>query len=97
MIDLGFVQLPLEAINVLVIMTALMLAVNYIGFDVIGAIGGVLAIVFGVRIALYEYEVFVAGYMLGIYEACLLMIVGAFLIYRGTESFFYGRDINTWK
>jgi len=49
MIDLGFIQFPLEAVNVIVIVTALLLAASYVGFDIIAAIGGVVAVVYGIR------------------------------------------------
>ncbi len=97
MIDLGFIQLPLEAINVIVIVAALSLAATYIGFDVIAAIGGMVAIIYGLRISMHEYEIVIARHTLGNYEAALLVIVGGFLVYRGTTSFFDRGDVNTWK
>ena len=97
MIDLGIVQLPLEALNVVVIVTALLLAAGWLGFDIIASIGGVLAIAYGLRIAFYEYEVVLSGYQLGTYEGCLLVIVGGFLLYRGADSFLTGGDMNTWR
>jgi hypothetical protein len=97
MIDLGFIQFPLEAVNVIVIVTALLLAASYVGFDIIAAIGGVIAVVYGIRIYLYQYEVVISRHTLGHYEAALLVIVGAFLIYRGTTSVFASNDVNTWK
>lgn len=97
MIDLGFAHIPLEAINVIVIVTAILLAVRYIGFDIFAAISGLTAVIYGGRIMLHKYEVVIAGHTLGPYEAALLVIVGAFLLYRGTESFLSGEDINTWK
>jgi len=97
MIDLGFVQIPLEAINVIVIVTALLLAASYIGFDIIAAIGGIVAIVYGARVLMYDFEIVVSRHTLGDYEAGLLIIVGGFLIYRGTASFFDRGEINTWK
>ena len=97
MIDLGIIQIPLEAINVIVITTALLLAAKHIGFDIIAAISGLIAIIYGIRISLYQEEVSVWDYRLGTYEGWLLVIVGGFLVYRGTVSFFDGNDINTWK
>lgn len=97
MIDLGIVQIPLEAINVIVIVTALLLAATYIGFDIIAAIGGVVALVYGVRVALYEEELVLFAHEVGIYEGWLMAIVGGFLLYRGTQSFFGGGDVNTWN
>ena len=97
MIDLGFIQLPLEAINVIVIVTALLLAASYIGFDVIATIGGMIAAVYGWRVIANDYEIVISRHTLGNYEAALLMVVGGFLIYRGTVSFFDRGDLNTWK
>ena len=97
MIDLGVIQLPLEAINVIVIVTALLLAASYIGFDIIAAIGGIIAIYYGLRVGLYGKELSLAGHDIGATEAWLLVIVGGFLIYRGTQSFFDGKDVNTWR
>ena len=97
MIDLGFVQLPLEAINVVMIMTALLLAANYIGYNIIAAIGGLVAVVYGIRTGAYEEELIINGYQFAPYEGWLLAVLGAFLLYRGTSSFFDGNDVNTWK
>ena len=97
MIDLGIVQLPLEAINVVVILTALLLAARWLGFNIIAAIAGLLAVAYGIRIAFYEYEVILSGYTLGLYEGLLIAIIGGFLLYRGTDSFLDGDDVNTWK
>lgn len=97
MIDLGIIQLPLEVINVIVIVTALLLAASYIGFDIIAAIGGIVAVVYGIRIMMYNFEVVITAYTLSKYDAGLMLMVGGFLIYRGTVSVFKSGDVNTWK
>ena len=97
MIDLGIIQLPLEAINVVVIVTAMLLAAKYIGFNIISAIGGLVAIIYGIRTGAYEEELVINDYEFSVYEGWLLAVLGAFLLYRGTTSFFDNNDINTWK
>jgi len=97
MIDLGIIQLPFEALNVLVIATAIMLAAVHIGFDVVAAIVGLVAVVFGIRVAFYEYDLVVSGHFLGIYEAITMILVGGFLVFRGTGSFLDKGDVNTWR
>lgn len=97
MIDLGFIQMPLEAINVVVIVTALLLAAKYIGFDIIAAVGGLVAVVYGIRGGFYKEEIIINDYLFGVYECWLLAVVGGFLLYRGTSSFFDSNDVNTWK
>lgn len=97
MVDLGIVQLPIEALHVLAIVTALCLAACWIGFDVVAAIGGTVAAIYGLRIALYQYEASLQGYKLGTTEGWLLVILGGFLVYRGTASFLDGEDASSWK
>jgi len=97
MIDLGFIQLPLETINVIVIVTALLLSAAYIGFDIIATIGGIIAIIYGLRVVMYEYEIVISRHILGTYEAYLLIVVGVFLLYRGFVSLTDRGDINTWN
>jgi len=55
------------------------------------------AIVYGIRTGAYEEELIINGYQFGVYEGWLLAVVGGFLLYKGTSSFFDGNDINTWK
>ena len=97
MIDLGIIELPLEAINVVVITTAVLLAAKYIGFNIISAIGGLVALIYGIRTGAYEEELIINGYEFASYEGWLLAVLGAFLLYRGTSAFFDDNDVNTWK
>jgi len=97
MIDLGFILLPFEAINIIFITTAILLAAMYIGFDIIAAIAGMISVAYGFRVIKYDYEIMISNYIIGQYEAALLIIVGLFLIYRGYNSATSDRGVNTWK
>ena len=86
-----------DSINVIVIVTAMLLAANYIGYNIIAAIGGLVALIYGIRTGAYEEELIINGYEFAPYEGWLLAILGGFLLYFGTSSFFNGKDVNTWK
>ena len=97
MIDLGFAQVPMEVFSVIAIATALCLAALYIGFYIIAAIIGVVAVIYGLRVSLYGSEIVVGGYVLGPTEGWLLAIIGAFLVYRGTVGLFEPDGANSWR
>lgn len=97
MIDLGIIQLELEVINVIIIVTAMLLAANYIGYNIIAAIGGLVAVIYGIRVGAYGEELVLFGHSFAPYEGWLLSIVGGIMLFFGTSSFSNGKDVNTWK
>ncbi len=97
MIDLGFMQLPTEVVTVIAITAALCFAALYIGFYIISAVAGVVAVIYGLRVSLYAAEISVGGYILGPTEGWLLAIVGAFLVYRGTVGLFEPDGASSWR
>lgn len=97
MINLGFAQVPYEALNTIAIMTALFMAARYIGFNIIATICGIISTIYGARILAHDYEIIISKYTLGTFEASLLIIVGLFLVYRGYDALTDRGNINTWK
>lgn len=83
MIDFGLFHVPLEVINWLLVMTAFLLAVLYIGVEILGAIAGVVAVILSLRSLLYDHTLTFAGIELGFYMCWIVLIVGTYLAYRG--------------
>lgn len=87
MIDLGFVTVPFDVINWMIIVTACILAAMYIGFEVLSAIGGTIMVALSLRSLLSEEPMIVVDYDVGVFGALLILFVGVYLAYRGTVGF----------
>ncbi len=97
MIDLGFAIVPYEALTTIAILTAIFMAAMYIGLGIIATICGVIAVVYGIRVLAYDYEIIISEYTVGTFGASILIIAGAFFVYRGYDSLTEPRNINTWN
>ncbi len=97
MLDFGIVEIPLQAVNVIVIVTALLLAANYIGYSILAVISGLIAVVYGLRGGFMGGELVIFDYQFSVTEAWLLTIIGGFAVYLGARSFLAQDRAATWN
>lgn len=87
MIDLGFIALPMETLNWLAIGVAVSLAIIYIGGEILSTLCGIVAVVIGLRILLFDAEIVLWGHQFGTFEASASIIIGLYAIYMATQRF----------
>ena len=87
MIDLGFTIVPLDVISWMAITTACLLAIMYIGFEVISAVGGIIMAVVALRRLVDEEPLVIMDYSVGPFGATFILIAGVYLAYRGATGF----------
>lgn len=87
MMDFGLFQVPGEVINWMAITTACVIALMYIGIEIISAIGGVVVVIFALRSLLYNEPLSVAGFEFGTYACITVLLLGLYLAYQGVRGF----------